>query len=71
MIGKQIQQLKKLFALFDEDGSGNIAMEEINRIVERLGKQPTRDELSDLVKVIDYTGDGEVLHRDTGVGQGH
>lgn len=57
---KQFSDLRKLFHFFDEDGSGEISTEELGGIVEGLGKHPTQKELDELIKVVDYTNDGDV-----------
>ena len=57
VIETQIRQLKSLFALFDEDESEQVDVDELKRIVGRLGKLTTRAEMDRLITVLDNTND--------------
>ncbi len=48
---EQIEELREAFTLFDNDGDGFISIEELALVMRSLGKNPTEDELSAIIKV--------------------
>ena len=56
----QFKMLRKLFDVFDSDGSGLIGVDELARVVQRIGKNPSEQEIHELISHVDYTGDGSV-----------
>ena len=60
MKDEDIQQYKEIFDIFDETGDGNISNDEIGKVMQGLGENPTPERINDLVAQIDYDGDGEV-----------
>lgn len=58
--------LKGTFEMYDKDGSGTISAEEFKEMLELLdiGSNISNEELSDLVKVFDLDGDGQVDYRE-------
>ena len=54
------QQIQKLFNEIDEDGSGEVDMDEFNNALVKLGVKLKRRELQDLVKTVDEDGSGRI-----------
>lgn len=52
--------LKKVFAAFDTDGSGEISIEELSAALEKGGKSIEPDELMDIVLKIDKDSNGQI-----------
>jgi len=57
---EQIAELKKVFALFDEDGDGKITIKELGTMMRSLGQNPTEAELRDLINEVDADGNGTI-----------
>ena len=57
---EQIAELKKVFALFDEDGDGKITTKELGTMMRSLGQNPTEAELRDLINEVDADGNGTI-----------
>lgn len=51
---------KRLFNLLDLDGSGSIEEEELRIGLESIGKCPSPEELSNMLKAVDEDGSGEI-----------
>ena len=60
MKAEDIQQYREIFDIFDETGDGNISNDEIGKVMQGLGENPTPERIDALVKQIDYDGNGEV-----------
>ncbi|ETV81172.1 hypothetical protein H257_05759 [Aphanomyces astaci] len=54
------QELKKIFDDYDEDGSGDIDVEELGKIADDLGEPLSKEELDYLVKEFDADGSGTI-----------
>lgn len=50
----EIKEMKEVFEIFDEDGGGNISVEELGKMMEGLGKPMSEEELR---KMISSVGD--------------
>ena len=56
------------FTVFDADGDGYISQEDLRTIMQSLGEQLTDDQLADIIREIDSTGEGRIdLHEFTEV----
>lgn len=57
---EQEDQIKQAWSLFDDDGSGTIDKNELKLVMQKLGLNPTQDELTEIVNDIDKDGDGDI-----------
>ena len=57
---EQVAELKEAFNLFDQDGGGDIDVEELGTVMRALGEHPTEEELQEAVDEVDADGDGTV-----------
>ncbi|MCQ2816601.1 MAG: EF-hand domain-containing protein [archaeon] len=57
---KRMAELKKAFDLFDKDGSGEISVNEIYRIMKNVGNPITKTEIREMIKDIDVSGNEEL-----------
>lgn len=55
-----IQEFTEIFNLFDEDGSGEITVEELAKMMEALGRTMTEDQLKAMVATVDTDGTGSI-----------
>ena len=46
-------ELREAFNAFDEDGSGSVSTDELRKMLRKLGKSVTNDELIELIKFSD------------------
>ncbi|KAK8930561.1 putative calcium-binding protein CML13 [Platanthera zijinensis] len=54
------EDLKKAFHIIDHDNDGRISVEDIMTISKELGESFTHEEIIEMIKVADHTGDGDV-----------
>jgi centrin-3 len=54
------EEMKKSFALFDEDGRGLISIKALKRVAKELGETLTDDEITAMVEEFDADGDGMI-----------
>ena len=57
---EEIEEYKSIFAVFDKDGDGNITIEELKAVMEKLGQKGTDEELENEIKEMDLDGNGEI-----------
>ena len=55
-----IQAYREIFDIFDETGDGTISNDEIGKVMQGLGENPSPEQIEALIKEIDYNSDGEV-----------
>ena len=51
-------ELREAFNAFDEDGSGSVSTDELRKMLRKLGKSVTNDELIELIKFSDEDNSG-------------
>jgi len=56
----QIAEFKEAFSLFDQDGNGTIATEELGAVMRSLGQNPTEAEPQDMINEVDADGNGTI-----------
>ena len=54
------EEMRKAFALFDEDGSGAISLRNMRRVARELGENLSDDELQAMIDEFDTDRDGEI-----------
>ena len=57
---EEIEEHKRVFAVFDKDGDGSITIEELKVVMEVLGQKGTDEELKNEIKEFDLDGNGEI-----------
>ncbi|XP_060577843.1 neo-calmodulin-like [Ruditapes philippinarum] len=57
---ERIEEFREAFSLFDEDGNGEIAIDELIKTLQSLGKNPSQEEINELVRDFDANGDGVI-----------
>ncbi len=50
---EQKAELKEAFSLFDRDGDGTIALDEMQIVMRSIGKNPSIQEIKDMMKEVD------------------
>ena len=55
-----LEELKKVFRIYDEDDSGTINFDNLKKVALELNEPLTDDEIRDMIKEADKDGDGEV-----------
>ena len=54
------QDMRRAFAIFDQDGNGSISASELKTVLDRIGIQMTDSEIANTIQEADTDGDGEV-----------
>jgi len=57
---QQVDDFQAAFNIFDSDGGGEISTRELLKVFKMLGFTPTKDELDEIVEVVDQDGSGEI-----------
>jgi centrin-3 len=55
-----LEEIKRAFHLFDEEGTGRISVRNLRRICKELGESISEDELTAMVDEFDRNQDGEI-----------
>ena len=56
----QQKTLQRAFKLFDKDGSGTIDKLELERVTTQLGESLSKDELEQMLSLLDVNKDGKI-----------
>ena len=56
----QLHEFREAFAMFDRDGSGAIDKCELRGLLERFGREATDDEVDQMFRMADVSGDGTI-----------
>ena len=54
------EELRSAFKQFDQDGSGFIQANELERILEKMGRHCTRAQIDQIIGSVDQSGDGKI-----------
>ena len=54
-----LEEIRKAFKLFDEDGTGRVSLRNLRHIAMELGENIDDDELRAMIDEFDLDGDGE------------
>ncbi|CAJ0639863.1 2886_t:CDS:2 [Entrophospora sp. SA101] len=65
-----LDEIKRAFQLFDDDGTGKISLENLKRVAKELGENIDEDELQSMIDEFDFDEDGEKL-KDDGTAVAH
>lgn len=57
---QEIDEFREAFDMFDMDGGGTIESHELRHVMNKLGEQPSDEELDDMIRAVDLNGDGEI-----------
>jgi hypothetical protein len=55
-----VEELQGIFNLFDRDGNGTIDVDELEVLMKKLGYQPKREKLEQIIMEVDHNKDGEL-----------
>eukprot|EP00923_Selenidium_pygospionis_P006803 GHVN01011685.1.p1 GENE.GHVN01011685.1~~GHVN01011685.1.p1 ORF type:complete len:102 (-),score=30.92 GHVN01011685.1:429-734(-) len=55
-----MEEIRKAFRLFDDDGSGRITFKNLKRVAKELGEDILDEELQEMIDEADRNGDGEI-----------
>ena len=57
---KDITDFWESFKLVDEDNNGEISYKELGTILQKLGQNPSVEQLKDMISSVDKNGNGEI-----------
>jgi len=57
---ERLDELREIFNLFDEDGSGALDAEELNFVLRSVGLAPSQKELENMIAEVDADGSGQI-----------
>lgn len=56
------EELREAFKVFDVDNSGTITASELKQVITKLGIQLSQEEINEMIKSADSSGDGQVQY---------
>jgi Ca2+-binding EF-hand superfamily protein len=54
------EEIRTVFRQFDQDGSGYIQAEELENILQRMGRRYNKDQIDAMINSVDKSGDGKI-----------
>jgi Ca2+-binding EF-hand superfamily protein len=60
----QIENAHKAFGLIDKDEKGVVVLEDLQRVAQELGENFTEEELTEMIELVDRSGDGLLRPKD-------
>lgn len=57
---EKLDEYREAFDMFDKDHSGTISVDEISKIMKNFGNPMSKDDIREMIKDIDTSGDGEL-----------
>lgn len=57
-VGEKVEDLRKAFRLYENDGTDCITPKSLNRVLDRLGESRSVDECVGMINQFDLNGDG-------------
>ena len=57
---KDVADFWEAFQIVDDDKNGEICVKELGVILQTLGQNPTKQELTDMIASVDKNGNGEI-----------
>lgn len=57
-------QIKDAFFTFDMSGNGFVGASEIRFVLDALGESVTNEEIDEMIRLIDFDGDGQVNYKE-------
>lgn len=54
------QEMRSAFQVFDSDGSGQISVDELRKVMQSFGEALSEEEIKIMIQEVDKDGDGQI-----------